>query len=45
MLVEVLETEWRDGRCEVTPVPVRPLPRDDSWFETVWRKCQQGGAG
>ena len=42
---EILETGWRPGRCAVTPVPVRPLPRDDSWFETVWRErlMEQGG--
>jgi succinate dehydrogenase/fumarate reductase flavoprotein subunit len=30
--------------CEVrvTPVPVRPLPTDLSWFETTWAACARG---
>jgi succinate dehydrogenase / fumarate reductase flavoprotein subunit len=39
---EILEAHWRGGRCVVEAVPVRPLPRDDSWFETVWRDRREG---
>jgi succinate dehydrogenase/fumarate reductase flavoprotein subunit len=39
---EILEAEWRHDRCAVRAVPVRPLPEDDSWFETVWRERRQG---
>jgi len=28
---------------EVAKVPVRPLPQDDSWFESVWREWREGG--
>ena len=27
---------------EITPVHVRPLPDDDSWFETAWREWKEG---
>ncbi len=40
---EILET-WLcgDGEFEVKPVPVRPLPEDDSWYETTWRDWLEG---
>ncbi|MFA4943718.1 MAG: FAD-binding protein [Lentisphaeria bacterium] len=40
---EILEIRQRDaapGEFSVRPVPVRPLPRDESWFETVWAEFQ-----
>ena len=40
---EILETALgSDGRFRVTAVPVRALPRDDSWYETVWRDWRAG---
>ncbi len=40
---EVLEVRvGTSGRIEVTPVPVRPLPVDDSWYETTWREWREG---
>lgn len=40
---EILELRW-DGRSDfsVTGTPVRPLPRDESWFETVWNAWNAG---
>ena len=44
MREEILETTvLADGSVTVTPVPVRPLPEDDSWYETTWREWQEGG--
>jgi hypothetical protein len=41
---EILELAW-DGSDDfaVRAVPVRPLPEDTSWFETVWREWGAGG--
>ena len=40
---EVLETRLvGPGDFEVAPVPVRPLPDDDSWYETTWREWLNG---
>jgi len=40
---EILETALgEDGRFRVTPVPVRPLPEDDSWYETTWQAWAEG---
>ncbi len=36
---EILQVQIKDGTISdftVTPTPVRPLPQDDSWFETTW---------
>ena len=30
------------GEPCVRPVPVRPLPQDDSWYETTWRDWREG---
>ncbi len=39
---EILETQVSaDGTIAVEPVPVRPLPEDDSWYETTWREWQE----
>ncbi len=32
----------KDGKIHVEWVPRRPLPDEDSWFETVWGKFQRG---
>lgn len=40
---EILETRLAgDGHFAVAPVPVRPLPNDDSWYETTWRQWLRG---
>jgi len=40
---EVLETCLAgQGDFHVAPVPVRPLPEDDSWYETTWRAWVNG---
>ena len=42
---EILELCLKPGSdCEfdVTSVPVRPLPTDDSWFETTWADFEKG---
>jgi len=40
---EILETRLNDaGEFEARPVPVRPLPDDDSWYETTWRRWVAG---
>jgi succinate dehydrogenase/fumarate reductase flavoprotein subunit len=43
MRQEILETQvGEDGEVKVYAVPVRPLPQDDSWYETTWREWQEG---
>ncbi len=40
---EILEVQMNErGGFDVRPVPVRPLPRDDSWYETVWADWRAG---
>ncbi|MBT3287186.1 MAG: hypothetical protein HN380_07545, partial [Victivallales bacterium] len=42
---EILELALVPGTlCDfaVTPVPVRPLPNDDSWYETTWAAWNRG---
>jgi len=40
---EILETRLAGpGDFEVCPVPARPLPDDDSWYETTWRQWLEG---
>ena len=40
---EVLETRLAGpGDFHVAPVPVRPLPEDESWYETTWRAWVNG---
>ncbi len=44
MKEEILETQ-RDGngaQFRVEAVHRRPLPEDDSWYETVWRRWREG---
>ena len=43
MRKEILETVLDgDGNFAITPVPVRPLPQDDSWYETTWQAWREG---
>jgi len=40
---EILEVQQtRPGEFRVEPVEVRPLPQDDSWFETAWAEWRDG---
>ncbi len=42
---EILEVQIKGdgaGDCDITSVPVRSLPQDDSWFETTWQACNEG---
>ena len=40
---EILETTLAGpGDFAVTPVPVRPVPDDQSWYETTWRRWLSG---
>ncbi len=40
---EILEIQMKpDGEFSVRPVPVRPVPQDDSWYENTWRKWLEG---
>ena len=32
----------RQGEVKRTPVPMRALPKDESWFETTWAAWQSG---
>ena len=41
---EILEVAVDERRgVRVYPVPVRPLPEDDSWYETTWAEWMRGG--
>lgn len=40
---EILEVELgHDGEFRTILTPVRPLPEDDSWYETTWRRWREG---
>ena len=40
---EILEVGVDQQRgVRVDPVPVRPLPQDDSWYETTWAEWMRG---
>jgi hypothetical protein len=42
---EIIETKLRSKDpwdFATYPVPVRPLPEDDSWYETTWRDYETG---
>ena len=41
-ILEVTQLDGQPGEFRVEPVPVRPLPPDDSWFETTWADWQAG---
>jgi len=43
MRKEILEVSFGPGGdCTVEAVPVRPLPGDDSWYETTWAEWRSG---
>ncbi|MFP4029075.1 MAG: FAD-binding protein [Candidatus Brocadiia bacterium] len=39
---EILETVLVNAEFRVKPVQVRPLPQDESWYETTWRAWRDG---
>ena len=42
---EILEIQQRPdapGEFVIDPVPARPLPEDDSWYETAWAEWNEG---
>ena len=38
----VQEAEYADGVCRFFWRDVRPIPGDDSWFESVWKQYREG---
>lgn len=38
----VQEAEYADGACKFFWRDVRPIPEDDSWFESVWKQYLEG---
>ena len=43
MRQEIIEVRMRpNGSFEATPTAVRPLPQDDSWYETTWLQWREG---
>ena len=41
-ILEVQAVDGHPGEFAVTPVAVRPLPKDDSWYETTWAAWSDG---
>jgi succinate dehydrogenase/fumarate reductase flavoprotein subunit len=40
---EIIETRFSPaGECEVSVTRARPLPQDDSWYETTWQAWREG---
>lgn len=39
----VQEMLYRDGACVFEWRPVRPIPKDDDFFENVWREYRETG--
>ena len=43
-LIHILqEMLYRDGACVFEWRPVRPIPKDDDFFENVWREYRETG--
>lgn len=43
MRQEIIEARMKaNGSFEVWPTAVRPLPEDDSWYETTWMEWREG---
>jgi succinate dehydrogenase/fumarate reductase flavoprotein subunit len=41
-ILEVQQVADKPGSFTVRPVPARPLPQDDSWYETTWADWNEG---
>lgn len=39
---EIVEVRWDGGKIRPQVTPVRPLPADDSWYETTWQDWRTG---
>lgn len=39
----IQEMSYRDGKCSFVWRPVRPIPKDDDFFENVWREFRKDG--
>jgi hypothetical protein len=39
---EIAEARWNSDAVETKVTPVRPLPHDESWFETTWHRWRAG---
>lgn len=39
----IQEMSFKDGRCTFNWRPVRPIPKDDDFFENVWRSFREDG--
>lgn len=39
---EIIEVRWNADAVETKVTPVRPLPHDESWFETTWHRWRAG---
>lgn len=37
----IQEAVWKNGTCQCTWRPVRPIPEGDLWFENVWRDWRE----
>jgi len=42
MRAEVVEARFDGVDFRIEATPVRPLPDDDSWYETTWRRWRAG---
>jgi succinate dehydrogenase/fumarate reductase flavoprotein subunit len=42
-ILEIAQAAGRPGEFVVHAVPARPLPKDESWFETTWATWNAGG--
>ena len=39
----IQEMLYKDGKCSFNWRPVRPLPKNDDFFENVWRSYRENG--
>lgn len=39
---QIQQVSYRDGRCQFEWIPVRPIPDEDGWFETIWNAYRRG---
>ncbi len=42
LLDRIQEVSYENGSCSVHWRPVRPIPKEDSWFENVWADYRKG---
>lgn len=39
---QAVVTELTESEARAYAIPVRPIPREDMWFENVWRDFREG---